>query len=1304
MKKIITLLFITLFTVSSFAQVNDQCNNASTLIVNTTCNTTAGTTVGATPSTTITGCAGNADDDVWYKFTATNSVATIEVQGGVGFDAVVQLLSGTCGTFTSLNCEDATFSGDKETINAVGLTAGTVYYVRVHDYYTNNAGTFTVCVSGPAATGTPINNEPCNAIQLPAVDAGCNYLRFTTTGATASVGVGVPTPSACAGGSGAAIGGFSASSGDVWFKVVVPANGKLSISGENAYGLADGVMALYSGTCGALTQIACADETPLGSATFQTPIINRTGLTPTATLYIRYWGFGATKGNFGLCVSSPDNDACSSALVLCDLDGYNASTSYAFTVDRPCNMAGNCEDPANGFATDAGVNHGGPFGQAPAFPGGIGNANTVGLNNNSWVKFVASGPTATLNVTIGDCWRPTKSLAGGCQMQIFSTTGACCGFVPVSDFMQDKNSFTIQAKGLTAGNTYYLMVDGYANDICNYSITAVSGVNVGNIISTKDTICVGEQVTLSAPAGGTSYQWSPGLQNTTTITVSPNSTTTYTVSVEGYCGKKQTRSQTITVIDNPTPVIAPRALTGCKGGSNTYTVTATAGNSYSWTVAGATFTGQNTNSITVTWGIGATGSIKITQTNATGCIGKDSVMNISLTNAPTANFSYTTPVCAGSPVLLNPIMAAGATTGTFSSTSGLVMTPGNGIIGTTLSTPGTYTVTNTVPASGGCAAVSATTTVTINPKPTLTLTTPNSTVCANATGTYYATTNATTINWTVTGGTITSGQGNDTLKTTWGTTTPSKVVVVVTNSFGCKRKDSITVTVNPLPTKIVPAITANDTICAGNTITISATPQAGVISTVYDTIAGGTALGTLNYTSPVLTKSTIYYIETKSTAGCLAATKRDSIPIFVNPRPASAILSFMPNDSICVGLTDSIKSTTVAGVITNVYATLNGTQPLGTLNYATPPILANTTFYLETKDTLTGCTAKNSRDSVTIIAVARPTKATFSYMPSSSICLHDSTTLKASTTVGNTVNWYASATSTTSIGKDSIKVSPATSQYYYLEVKSNFGCKASEIRDSAIVTILALPELPQLTIKAGEICEDDSIVLNATVNPTTANIYWLTGTAWRDSIAHGTMFTSPILTTTTTYYMASISKDGCKSDGVFAPIAVVVKPLPHVTVTSNLPNNTVYEGQSITFDAQPSNYDTYKWYVQNIEQFVGSHLFETQDMKDNQTVKVLVLQNGCSNWGDNDLKVKVLPISNAFTPNGDGKNDLFLKGLNLSIYNRWGQQLYTGVDGWDGKYNGSTVSPGTYYYIVKIKKLNSDETTQKSGSVTVVVD
>jgi gliding motility-associated-like protein len=60
-------------------------------------------------------------------------------------------------------------------------------------------------------------------------------------------------------------------------------------------------------------------------------------------------------------------------------------------------------------------------------------------------------------------------------------------------------------------------------------------------------------------------------------------------------------------------------------------------------------------------------------------------------------------------------------------------------------------------------------------------------------------------------------------------------------------------------------------------------------------------------------------------------------------------------------------------------------------------------------------------------------------------------------------------------------------------------------------------------------------------------------------------------------------------------------------------------------------------------------------------------------------------IPNTFTPNADGMNDLFHPfsasemNYTLSIYNRWGEELFVGENqGWDGKYKGKVVKPDVY--------------------------
>ena len=73
-----------------------------------------------------------------------------------------------------------------------------------------------------------------------------------------------------------------------------------------------------------------------------------------------------------------------------------------------------------------------------------------------------------------------------------------------------------------------------------------------------------------------------------------------------------------------------------------------------------------------------------------------------------------------------------------------------------------------------------------------------------------------------------------------------------------------------------------------------------------------------------------------------------------------------------------------------------------------------------------------------------------------------------------------------------------------------------------------------------------------------------------------------------------------------------------------------------------------------------------------------------------------LEMPNAFSPNGDGINDIYQAKTNYqsivefkaTIFNRWGQKLYEWDDpagGWDGTYKGKYVAQGVYFVVVKAR-------------------
>lgn len=624
---------------------NDDCGNAISLNINTSCTFTSATTDGATES--VSGCSGFADDDVWFSFVATNSLANVLVQPIDNLDLVFQVYSGSCGNLSSLACVDNTLTGQNEQSDIIGLVPGQTYYIRIYDYYLGTTGDFDICITG-TPTAVPTNDEPCTAILLPDVTSMCQYSNFTTVGATTTTSA--PTPSSCAGGSGAAIGGYTTGTQDVWFQIVVPSTGNLDITPQpngGAGSISDGVMALYSGTCNSLTQIACADDNNYpGTGNDLLPLISETGLTPGDTLYLRYWGFGTSSGTFGICASTTTNDDCANALYICDINGYSASTSPSYTPDRPDNMRGNNED-INGNNMPDGVNTGGIFGQGGPWGTGAPFFDVI-INNNSWIKFTASSTTATLDVAIFDCWVGNYP-SGGLQMQIFEGTN-CTNFVPVSNFEESSTGFTITANNLTVGNDYYLMIDGYAGDICNYTITANSGVQFPDIADVAP-ICQGDSVTLTAPAGAVSYEWQHNGATMQSVTVTPSTTETYYCEVTGLCDYKQLLDVTVTI--NPLPNVQITNGTNISVCENeTVDLTATGATGYVWSTSATT-------SVITVLPLGNE-SYTVTGTDTNGCVDSATV-NITLNLTPTlsATPSATDADCGASNGALTGTVVSG---------------------------------------------------------------------------------------------------------------------------------------------------------------------------------------------------------------------------------------------------------------------------------------------------------------------------------------------------------------------------------------------------------------------------------------------------------------------------------------------------------------------------------------------------------------------------------------------------------------------------------------------------------------------
>ncbi|MEO6404904.1 MAG: gliding motility-associated C-terminal domain-containing protein [Ferruginibacter sp.] len=111
------------------------------------------------------------------------------------------------------------------------------------------------------------------------------------------------------------------------------------------------------------------------------------------------------------------------------------------------------------------------------------------------------------------------------------------------------------------------------------------------------------------------------------------------------------------------------------------------------------------------------------------------------------------------------------------------------------------------------------------------------------------------------------------------------------------------------------------------------------------------------------------------------------------------------------------------------------------------------------------------------------------------------------------------------------------------------------------------------------------------------------------------------------------------------------------------------------------------------------------------TLYTITVKNAVGCTATDDILITVVPycvkVKNAFTPNGDGNNDLWqvydqydcLKNISLMVFNRYGSKVYESRDyrnNWDGKYNGKSVPDGTYYAVINFTLINGKVLTIKS--------
>jgi hypothetical protein len=266
------------------APANDECSGATALSVATGADRCAtaynASNAGATASGASVPSACGTGADTWYSFVApaTGNLGLL-VSAGDDFE----VFGGSCGALTSVYCNSIYSNSGNE---VTGLTPGATYYLRIKS---GDGDAYSICLSSLSPAPALTNDECASATLLPVNTNGCNFQNATVNGAS----VGSEADPTC----------DSRLSADVWFRFVVPAGGQAIVrtsAGTSVEALGAVAIALYSGSCGTLTELDC---NVYGTGDFF-GALGVNGRTPGEVLYVRAWPyFGETNGTFGICVS-----------------------------------------------------------------------------------------------------------------------------------------------------------------------------------------------------------------------------------------------------------------------------------------------------------------------------------------------------------------------------------------------------------------------------------------------------------------------------------------------------------------------------------------------------------------------------------------------------------------------------------------------------------------------------------------------------------------------------------------------------------------------------------------------------------------------------------------------------------------------------------------------------------------------------------------------------------------------------------------------------------------------------------------
>jgi len=779
----------------------------------------------------------------------------------------------------------------------------------------------------------------------------------------------------------------------------------------------------------------------------------------------------------------------------------------------------------------------------------------------------------------------------------------------------------------------------------------------------KANLCIGDtlKVTNTTPTNDACLEWfvngspiNPTTNDTSLVYTTPG---TYTLSMQTTCGTTVlVTTQTVQVYPQFS-ITASTNSVSCFGGSNgSATVNVSGGMppyNYLWTPSaqtGSIMTGVPTGPYTVTVSdAGACGStfttvnipqpisspsLVIMQTHSISCTGANDGSVVVNAYGGTGTISYS----------WNP---GGMTSATVTNLS-----------------PNIYTIT--VSDVNNC---TASTTVQINEPPALSLTVSSGSVSCNSSSDGWVSASA-------------SG-GNGGYSYTW---TPvnnnnsyvsnlpvGNYTVTVKDLNGCSISDTTSI-IQPPPLTI--AASSNSSTCYGiptgsGTVTVGG----GVGGYQYQWLpVGGTQSVATNLPGGQ------YTVEVLDANNCLISTT-----LMIN-QPTSITLITSPDATICYGTSINISANASGGTPSYTYNWTGGLSGSGPISVS--PL--STSFYNVYVTDANNCTSETKTIKITVLPPITVVPNVYS------VCDKDTIVISGNYYGGNggpySLNWNTGSSTQTLQVIGDISQNPMT---YTLTVSD--GCTNPDGVGIFTVNVNPLPILA-FTADTTKGCVPLKVKFNALAGSSFDSYTWdfgntQTGNTNPAEVVYSTVDTFDVKLSMTTMF-------GCKKDTTVNQY-IITYPKPIASFYPEKP--VISELNGLEYFVNTSNGGvTYFWNFgdststnNTASSFNTEHLYTTPG--DYTITLVVTNMYGCVDSTSQKITVKpdvAIYIPNAFTPDGDGLNDLFkpegvgiqIKNYKMEIYDRWGEKIFVSEDfneGWDGTYKGKPAPTGVYaYYIV----------------------